>query len=633
MQPGEMLWRASSMARLPLDIAGKALESGKNLHQPEFAWWEQSAYPIAHHRNGGSYPSTSLLGLNFPPDFEFDWHRDYSTNKVAPRTYAGRIDIRDPEAVGDVKCTWEISRHQHLSALAYSDHPASEQIVTLALRSWIDSNPYLVGVNWTSSLEFALRLISWALIYPAVRARIAADPQLRESFAPSVYLHLKAIRGHLSRYSSANNHLLGELAGLYVGATCFPWWKECEAWRDYATRSLEREVQLQFTAEGINREQAISYQLFTLEFLLLAMSIGQSSNRSFSRAFSVRMHAALGYLASLATPSGDLPWFGDSDDGRGFLASVHDGPLEVVMQLGGLIFEEPRFLQFAPKPTAAALALMPEACAKLSLPSPTIEPQPPVQWMPDGGIAIIQNGDWKLVMDAGPLGYTSIAAHGHADALSLVLAGGDKYILIDSGTFAYHSHPEWRAYFRGTAAHNTARVDGLDQSTAAGRFLWSTKAKARLLSLIDGADVVHLEAEHDGYLRLPDPVLHRRAVIWHKETRELQVEDSFSCIGKHEAEIHWHVSEEVKLEQLADGRVRGAFKDRVLTFSFSSEFPIEVGVIRGAISPILGWRSPAFHRKIPIATIRCAMQFEGSASLVTRIDLCQTTTSKGAGEE
>ena len=76
------------------------------------------------------------------------------------------------------------------------------------------------------------------------------------------------------------------------------------------------------------------------------------------------------------------------------------------------------------------------------------------------------------VMDAGPLGYLSIAAHGHADCLAFTLAVAGRAILIDPGTYCYHSEPEWRDYFRGTAAHNTVRVDGCDQSEIGGAFMW-----------------------------------------------------------------------------------------------------------------------------------------------------------------
>src|SRR5206468_507056 len=66
----------------------------------------------------------------------------------------------------------------------------------------------------------------------------------------------------------------------------------------------------------------------------------------------------------------------------------------------------------------------------------------------------------RAVVDAGPLGYTAIAAHGHADALSFTLSVGGSEFLIDPGTCAYHTQERWRQYFRGTAAHNTLRVDG-----------------------------------------------------------------------------------------------------------------------------------------------------------------------------
>ena len=53
-----------------------------------------------------------------------------------------------------------------------------------------------------------------------------------------------------------------------------------------------------------------------------------------------------------------------------------------------------------------------------------------------------------------------------------------KEFLIDPGTYAYHTHRAWREYFRGTAAHNTVRVDGVDQSQSGGNFMWLKKAEA-----------------------------------------------------------------------------------------------------------------------------------------------------------
>ena len=66
-----------------------------------------------------------------------------------------------------------------------------------------------------------------------------------------------------------------------------------------------------------------------------------------------------------------------------------------------------------------------------------------------------------LVADAAPLPFLSIAAHGHADCLSFVLSLGGVQVLVDPGTYCYHSDPKWREYFKGTSAHNTVRVDGV----------------------------------------------------------------------------------------------------------------------------------------------------------------------------
>ncbi len=623
----EMLWRARQASSLPLDYIRKSRPIAASVVGSHIVNWKQAQYPITGHHRGGNYEVTRVFDLEFPADFEFDWHHDYRNDKTVPKSFSRRLDIRSTDVVGDIKYIWEINRHQHLSAIAFSGRPDAVHIVSGALRNWLSNNPYLIGVNWTSSLELALRIISWAISYPVLYSVMERDPQLRDSFAQSVYLHLTTIRNHMSLYSSANNHLIGEMAGLYVGAVCFPWWNDCDQWRPFVKETLEREIQLQFASDGINREQATSYQLFTAELLLLAMLVGRNSADEFSGTFTARLRMALDYLANIATPTGDLPWFGDSDDARGFVFSQDDDALPVVMQLGALVFNEPRFAAFAPGVTAAAQALMPSECRKLNVGEVAPMPRTTTRFLRDGGIAVIPCGDWKLVMDVGPLGYTEIAAHGHADALSLQLAVGDQYLIVDSGTYAYHSHPVWRSYFRGTAAHNTARVDGLDQSIAAGRFLWSTKANTKVTEFLERENLVRISAEQDGYLRLPDPLLHRRTATIDQEEKYILVEDTFVCDKEHDVEIFWHLSERAILRQQPHQNVVAEAGDHAMKFSFSMQTS-EVSIIRGAEDPILGWRSLAFNRKHPIPTIRIAFHISGKTTFATKIDLTQPSTGR-----
>ncbi|WP_148210185.1 heparinase II/III family protein [Candidatus Korobacter versatilis] len=615
MGPAEVLYRTRQAANVPIDYLGKGQRA--QFQAPHGEWWSPRKYPVTFNRAGASFEKIRIFDLEFPADFEFDWHRDYRNSKSVERKFSRSLDIRDPEVVGDIKYIWEINRHQHLSALAYSSRPDASDIVARSLSDWLDSNPYMEGVNWTSSLEFGLRLISWAAIFPTMREHFARNKALREKLATSAYLHMKAIRRHLSRYSSANNHLIGELAGLYVGATCFPWWNECDTWRDFARRELEREILAQFTPEGVNREQAMSYQFFTLEMLLFAGLVARNSGDAFEGAYYERLRKGLDYVLLVATKSGDLPWFGDSDDARGFLFSPNESELQAVMSLGAGLFDDERYLSFAPRGTVASKALLGPATEPIVRRAST--PQVgTAELLREGGIAVIQADDWKVVMDVGPLGFTTIAAHGHADALSLLLAVKDRYVLVDPGTYAYHSHPEWRAYFRGTAAHNTARVDGQDQSVMRGRFLWDQKANVKVKHFAEEATEICIAAEHDGYTRLSDPVVHRRAVTVKKQERMIEVEDAFECKGDHSIELYWHLVESLTPEALPGGSIRAEGDGVKLDFTFEGQQG-DIAIIHGSESPILGWRSTEFNVKHPTSTVRRSLRIRGTQSIKTRI--------------
>jgi hypothetical protein len=562
-----------------------------------------------------------LFDCHFPVDFDFDWHKDYSSNKEVERRFSRSLDIRDIDMVGDVKYVWEVNRHQYLSSLAYARNGGQHtERAVRAIRSWLSDNPYLSGVNWTSSLELALRVISWALLYPRLADAVDSDGAFQDRWLASIYLHLSRIASRLSLHSSANNHLIGELVGLYVGASCFPFWDECASWRNFAHTSLEREIRLQVSDDGVNREQAMSYHLFTLELLLLAFVVGRNCRRPFSDSYAARLRAMLHFLHVVATPTGDLPWYGDSDDARGFVFSQDESALEVTTQLGALLFDEPRWLRFCARPTAAAQALIPDLLGGFTRQAPNSDPV--CELFKDAGLACVHSdsGTTRLLMDFGALGYTSIAAHGHADALAIWMAIGDEYFVIDAGTYAYHSHPEWRTYFRSTAAHNTACIDGRNQSQIAGRFLWKNKAKARLVRFQESGDRVIIEAEHDGYMRLDDPVVHHRCLDFDRTTGNFSLADSFYCTHRHTVEICFHLHEDATVTNIADGRAEVFWHGFRVSFS-SPHASVTWDVIRGSLAPKLGWGSRAFNRKHPIPTLRLSAEIDGNTVIVTQVDV------------
>ena len=226
-------------------------------------------------------------------------------------------------------------------------------------------------------------------------------------------------------------------------------------------------------------------------------------------------------------------------------------------------------------------------------------------------------GEIRLLADAGPLGYLSIAAHGHADALSIVLSVGGHEVLVDPGTYAYHTDPEWRRYFRSTRAHNTVEVDGQDQSRQSGSFMWSRHAQARCL-VFDANDAhQRFIGEHDGYRALADPVTHRREILYRTNERIFEVIDTLDCAAGHEVCRHWHFAESLTPEVLAQEiRVQaGGWRLRLVAME-----PLQAARCRrGASAREGGWVSRRFGHKVPATSVGWLSRIQGTTRLRTLI--------------
>ena len=162
-----------------------------------------------------------------------DWFLDPTTGRRAPdRTYCFDIDHRDPAAVGDVKQVWEPSRHQHLTVLAAAYHLDGDEryaeAVATQLRSWWAANPFLSGIHWTSGIELGVRLLSWVWIRRLLDGWAGAGPLFEGNrvFLQQLHHHQEWLARLPSHGSSANNHLLAEMAGQFAASCAFPWFPE-----------------------------------------------------------------------------------------------------------------------------------------------------------------------------------------------------------------------------------------------------------------------------------------------------------------------------------------------------------------------------------------------------------------------
>jgi Heparinase II/III-like protein/Heparinase II/III N-terminus len=573
------------------------------------------------------------LDLGSPPR----WNRDPKTGIEAPLVFGKLLDYRDPDVVGDIKYLWEPNRHLHLvtlaQAFALTGHRRYLDAIAEQLQSWFIACPYALGPNWSSSLEPAIRLVNWSLAWQllggAHSEAFEKHPTLRENWLKSIYQHAEFIRGWLSLHSSANNHLVGEAAGLFVAGLTWPHWPRSQSWAATGKRILEREILLQNAPDGVNREQAIAYQQFELDLLLLCMLAGKANGQWFSPAYESRLEAMLDFIASIMDAGGNVPMFGDSDDGYVVRLSQEANfcPYRSLLATGAVLFRRGDFKRQARGMDDKSRWLLgATADAKFDALDAQKSALPARQQFPDGGYYILGadlggEDEIRVVADAGPLGYRSIAAHGHADALSFTLSVGGRELLIDPGTYAYHTHGRWRQYFRGTAAHNTVRVDGLDQSEPGGNFMWIRHARAGCSLWLSSAAKDTFEGWHTGYLRLEDPVKHRRLIELDKRARHLVVEDTLEMAEEHDVELFFHCSEHCRVDEVPGGYViarDGASAKLTLPEGGKSE------LLCASVAPIAGWVSRSFDTRQPAPTLVWRSRLAGRAVLRCEIAISAT---------
>lgn len=570
----------------------------------------------------GRWNVFSLHGarLGFPPR----WNRDPKTGCEAPLIFGKTLNYRDESLVGDIKYLWEPNRHLELVTLAQAWHLSREAKYAEACRtlldSWFEQCPYPLGPNWTSSLEHAVRLVNWAVAWHLLGGpdgplfRDSAGQAFLRRWQDSIYRHLHFIAGHFSRYSSANNHLFGEYMGLFVGCVTWPLWRECGRWREMAQRGLEVEALKQNAADGVNWEQAIWYQHEVADMMLLCGLLGRANDCEFYAGCWQRLEAMLEFIAALMDVSGRVPMIGDADDAVmvRFARDPDFNAYRSLLATGAVLFERADFARKAMRFDDKSRWLLGDAAhsafeALLARPAGSGIGEMPASRrdFPEGGYYILGDKldtpeETRLIADAGPLGYLSIAAHGHADALSFTLSAAGREVLIDPGTYAYHTQKQWRDYFRGTAAHNTLRIDGLDQSEIGGNFMWLHKARARCIECARSGERERFVGEHDGYARLDDAVVHRREIEFDKAARRIEIVDVLECSGRHTVELFWHFAEACAVR--AEGGAVHAENGPVAVVLRMVEGDFALSLLRGSEAPIAGWISRRFDEKQPITT-------------------------------
>jgi hypothetical protein len=538
-----------------------------------------------------------------------DWFFDPLTGTRAPQAdYCFKVNHRSEDVTGNVKQIWELSRMHHLTVLAAAfSLTGDERYATRTaahLRSWWAQNPFLSGVHWTSGIEAGLRLISWVWVRRLLDGWAGAPDlfERNEVACAQIWWHQHYLASFRSRGSSANNHVIAEAAGLLVAALAFDQFTESPRWAEDAARVLERELRSNTFPSGVNREMAFDYHGFVAELAVVAAAEASWAARPLSEDLWGQLDRMFEVVAATVDVKLRGPRYGDGDNGR---ALVLDPPAAErwsgLLAIGEALFDPPAWWPTV-EPTVTSTVLATMAGRRPST-GRSLRPN----HFDDAGLTLLRSAlsDGEEIWcrcDAGPHGFLSIAAHGHADALAVEVRYDGVDVLADAGTYCYHGEPRWRSYFRSTLAHNTMEVAGTDQSTSGGPFLWTRQAQSTLMELekAEDGEVVAWSAEHDGYRSLTPPLLHRRSVRLAGRDRRIEIDDRLETTGGHDLRLAFHLGPEVQATMVGHN-AELTWSDGATTRRATLSLPdgLSWSLHRGETDPVLGWYSPTFGAKQP----------------------------------
>lgn len=574
------------------------------------AWEADNIRAGSFYLLGARWPKPLLL----PPDPRF-WRVDPEDGEPFPQWDAYTFDISFRHGINtrEMKRVWELNRLQFLVPLAadavLKNHNESVLLAGM-IRSWMTGNPPFRGPSWISGVELALRIISVAVALSIIGVD-CLDSVTRRAALRFFFAHVDWIRRFPSLHSSANNHRIAELAGLIVGSTMAPGFPGAVVLRENSWRALLAEIDQQIHPSGVGAEQSPGYSAFSIElFLLAATALGRAG--SLPATTVDRLSAWSEHSLWLMDTDAKVPAIGDFDDCR-VIATTQAPEPKYVASLVAVVSGCVGRLDLAPPAKDPSIRDVILGSAKVS-------PAQPVgmRSFTSGGYSVIRSrhkDPLVLTFDHGPIGYLSIAAHGHADTLSIWLSVGSQPVIVDAGTYLYHSNRDLRDLFRDTAVHNTLSLDGIGSSRPSGPFNWASKANARLISS-ESTPTTRVVAEHDGYVAQYG-VRHRRTVEFDDASRFTIVDELLGVPTDKSVTVSFLLDPTYQATVEPDRSGVSITHNNLQFIRIASAGPLRARVVRGDEATGLGWLSPSFGVRIPTDQIL----FEGHLSKPSTITI------------
>lgn len=403
------------------------------------------------------------------------------------------------------------------------------------IEDWIASVPPGTGDGW-EPYPLSLRVVNWLKFFGC------AGP-VPEHWVASLGHQLETLRGDLE-YHLLANHLFKNAKALVYGGL-YMQGELAERWRREGLALLLAEARAQFLPDGGHVERSPMYHAIMLEDLLdvLAVDAPAPVDPAVRGELEAIARQAARFFGGILHADGEIPLFNDAVLGITAPARELLGYAERVLG-AGLWSLPPLWERREPRPGGV------EACAPPTVGRAASSGGEAVRY-PDSGYFGYRIDGESLIVDCGPVGPDYQPGHAHCDTLSYELCLDGRRVVVDSGVFDYEAG-ELRHALRSTAAHNTVRVDGAEQSEIWGAFRVARRARPLWAEAGGAGAGFRFAGAHDGYRRLPGAVVHEREIVV-PVRGEWRVTERLRGSGRHRAESFVHLAPGLVVRAAGDG--------------------------------------------------------------------------------
>lgn len=502
----------------------------------------------------------SIMGLGRKQfGAEIDWHQDPVSGIQWPLEFHADIELLRGDG-SDVRVLWELNRLPHFIMLARAyavtgDERFSAEFIH-QLESWQAQNLYGYGANWNCAMEVALRAINLLGAFQVFVHSSVFNEQTLATVLSLLDQHGRFIRENLEfSYVATSNHYLSDLVGLVWLGVMLPELESAASWREFGLREMLREMDKQVLDDGADFESSTGYHRFVLELFLYTFILCRANRIDVAEPYWQKLKAMLNYLRAYLRPDGRAPLIGDTDGGQVFPVRARDADDHAyLLAIGGVVFNDAALVpEEADTPEELLWILGPHAVNEFD--ELRRDATKPVSAnFPDAGIYILREDDLWLSFNASGPGIDGRGSHGHNDALSIEVSACGVAFVADPGSFVYTADLKERHRFRSTAYHSTVEIDGTEQNTIDEQtpFVIGSEGEPKILIWQSTNETDRVSGEHYGYMRLREPVTHRRTVTFNKRERWWMVEDEFSGSGVHELATRFHLDSGLEVNLAGD---------------------------------------------------------------------------------